>query len=47
MVGDRAGLAPGMIVIGVNSKKFSTQRLHDALADSVARRKIELLLLGG
>ena len=47
MVGDRAGLAPGMTVIGVNSKKFSQQRLHDALADSVALRKIELLLLEG
>ena len=47
MAGDRAGLAPGMTVIGVNSKKFSPQRLHDALADSVARRKIELLLLEG
>jgi predicted metalloprotease with PDZ domain len=47
MAGDRAGLAPGMNVIGVNSKKFSTQRLHDALADSVARRKVELLLLEG
>jgi predicted metalloprotease with PDZ domain len=47
MVGDRAGLAPGMTVIGVNSKKFSAQRLHDALADSIALRKIELLLLEG
>ncbi len=47
MVGDRAGLAPGMTVIGVNSKKFSQQRLHDALADSVTLRKIELLLLEG
>jgi predicted metalloprotease with PDZ domain len=47
MVGDRAGLASGMTVIGVNSKKFSQQRLHDALAESVALRKIELLLLEG
>ncbi len=47
MAGDRAGLAPGMTVIGINDKKFSPQRLHDALADSVARRKIELLLLEG
>lgn len=47
MVGDRARLAPGMNVIGVNSKKFSQQRLHDALAESVALRKIELLLLEG
>jgi predicted metalloprotease with PDZ domain len=47
MTGDRAGLAPGMTVIGINSKKFSQQRLLDALADSVALRKIELLLLEG
>jgi predicted metalloprotease with PDZ domain len=47
MVGDRAGLASGMTAIGVNSKKFSQQRLHDALAESVALRKIELLLLEG
>jgi predicted metalloprotease with PDZ domain len=47
MVGDRAGLAPGMMVIGVNSRKFSGERLQDALADSIARRKIEFLLLEG
>jgi predicted metalloprotease with PDZ domain len=47
MAGDRARLAPGMTVIGINSKKFSRQRLLDALADSVALRKIELLLLEG
>ena len=47
MIGDRAGLAPGMKVIGVNSKTFSAQRLLDALADSVARRKIEFLLIEG
>ncbi len=45
--GDKAGLAPGMRVIGVNSKKFSRERLDDALADSIARRKIEFLLLDG
>jgi predicted metalloprotease with PDZ domain len=47
MPGDKAGLASGMQVIGVNSKKFSRQRLYDAVADSVTRRKIELLLLDG
>ncbi|HZU38225.1 MAG TPA: hypothetical protein VFA18_20040, partial [Gemmataceae bacterium] len=45
--GDKAGLAPGMHVLGVNSKKFSRERLDDALADSIARRKIEFLLLDG
>ncbi len=45
MAGDRARLAPGMTVIGINGKKFSEQRLKDALADSVARHKVELLLL--
>ena len=47
MLGDRAGLAPGMKVMGINGRLFSPQRLHDALADSVARRKIDLLLLEG
>jgi hypothetical protein len=47
MIGDRNGLAPGMKVIGVNNKTFSRQRLLDALADSVARRKVEFLLLEG
>jgi predicted metalloprotease with PDZ domain len=47
MAGDRAGLAPGMKVIGINNKTFSRQRLLDALADSVALRKIELLLIEG
>jgi predicted metalloprotease with PDZ domain len=47
MSGDRAGLAPGMKVIGVDHKTFSRQRLLDALAGSVARRKIELLLIEG
>jgi predicted metalloprotease with PDZ domain len=47
MIGDRAGLAPGMKVIGVNGKVFSSQRLLDALADSVALRKIEFLLIEG
>jgi predicted metalloprotease with PDZ domain len=45
MVGDRARLAPGMKVMGINGRLFSPQRLQDALADSVAHRKIELLLL--
>lgn len=47
MVGDRAGLAPGMKVIGVNNKTFSRSRLLDALADSVRRHKVELLLVEG
>ena len=47
MIGDKAGLGPGMKVIGVNSKDFSGQRLLDALADSVKRKKIEFLLIEG
>jgi predicted metalloprotease with PDZ domain len=47
MVGDRARLAPGMKVLGVNERLFSPQRLQDALADSVSLRKITLLLLEG
>ncbi len=47
MAGDKAGLAPGMIVQGVNGRKFSRQRVKDAIADSVARRAIEFLVLEG
>lgn len=47
MAGDKAGLAPGTMVQGVNGKKFSPQRMKDAIADSVTTRKIELLLLEG
>jgi hypothetical protein len=36
-----------MRMLGINSKKFSRERLDDALADSVARRKIDFLLLDG
>jgi predicted metalloprotease with PDZ domain len=45
--GDKAGMAPGMKVIGVNGKKFSTNRLRDAIADSVTRKKVEFLLEDG
>ncbi len=47
MAGDKGRLAPDMRVIGVNGKKFSRERLADALADSVALRKIEFLMLEG
>ena len=36
-----------MKVIGINGRLFSSRRLQDALADSIALRKIELLLLEG
>ncbi|MBA4191452.1 MAG: peptidase M61, partial [Planctomycetaceae bacterium] len=44
---DKAGLAPGMKVIGVNGKKFSPNRLRDAIADSVTRKSVELLVEDG
>src|SRR5262249_15132156 len=47
LAADKAGLAPGMKVIGVNSKKFSPNRLRDAIADSVTRKKVELLIEDG
>ncbi len=47
MVGDQAGLAPGMKVIGINQKTFSRQGLNDALVESVKKQKIELLLTDG
>jgi predicted metalloprotease with PDZ domain len=47
MAGDKAGFAPGMNVQGVNGRKFTTQRLKDAIADSVTKREIEFLVLDG
>jgi predicted metalloprotease with PDZ domain len=47
MAGDLAHLAPGMRAMGINGRLFSSRRLQDALADSIALRKIELLLLEG
>jgi predicted metalloprotease with PDZ domain len=47
MAGDRAGVAPGMKVIGVNNKTFSRQRMLDALAASTNRHNIEFLVVEG
>jgi predicted metalloprotease with PDZ domain len=44
---DKAGLAQGMQVLAVNGRKFSRDRLSDALIDSVASRKVELLIVEG
>jgi predicted metalloprotease with PDZ domain len=44
---DKAGLAPGMRVIGVNGKKFGPNRLRDAIADSVTRKAVEMLIEDG
>jgi predicted metalloprotease with PDZ domain len=44
---DKAGLAGGMIITGVNNRKFSTQRLKDGIADSPTARKVDLLILDG
>lgn len=47
MPADRAGVAPGMKAIGVNGKKFSPERLKDAIADTVSLRKLTLLFEDG
>lgn len=47
MPADKAGLASGMTISGVNGRKFSGQRLRDAIADSVTSRTVELLVLEG
>ena len=44
---DEAGVGPGMNIEGVNNRKFSPERLKDAIADSVMNRKVELLVLQG
>ena len=47
MPADKAGLASGQMITGVNGRKFSSQRLKDGIADSVASRKVDLLILDG
>ncbi len=47
MPADQSGMAPTMKVIGVNGKKFSSNRLRDALADSISRKKVEFLIEEG
>jgi predicted metalloprotease with PDZ domain len=47
MSGDKKGVSPEMQVIGVNGRKFSRTRMKDAIADSVAERKIDLLVMDG
>jgi predicted metalloprotease with PDZ domain len=47
MIGDQAGLAPGVQVIGINGRKFTRERFEEALAESVTGRKMEFLLLDG
>ncbi len=44
---DKAGLASGMTITGVNGRKYSAQRLKDGIADSITARKIDLLVLDG
>jgi predicted metalloprotease with PDZ domain len=46
-IGDRAGFAHGMKIIGVNNKTFSQKRLLGALEQSVKNHKIEFLLIQG
>ncbi len=47
MPADQAGLSPGMSLIAVNGKKITTNRLRDAIADSVTRKKVDLLVEDG
>ena len=47
MPADKAGLASGQTITGVNGRKFSSQRLKDGIADSVTSRKVDLLILDG
>jgi len=47
MPGEKAGIAPGMKVQGINGRKFSRERVTDALAESITRRNIEFLVLEG
>lgn len=44
---DTAGLTSGMTIVGINGRKYNGERLKDAVADSVATRRVELLVLQG
>jgi predicted metalloprotease with PDZ domain len=44
---DKAGLASSDVLVAVNGRKFSGQRLKDAIADSVTVGKVELLVADG
>lgn len=46
-IADKAGIAPAMTISGVNDRKFTGQRLKDAIADSTTRQKVDLLVLDG
>jgi predicted metalloprotease with PDZ domain len=45
--GDAAGLATGMQVAAVNGRRFSRERLNDALVESRKSGKVELMLTEG
>jgi predicted metalloprotease with PDZ domain len=44
---DTAGLANTMKIVGVNSRKYTADRLRDAIADSADTGQVELLALEG
>jgi predicted metalloprotease with PDZ domain len=47
MSAEKAGLGPGMKIIGINDRTFSLDRFRDAIADSVTRGNIQLLIAEG
>jgi predicted metalloprotease with PDZ domain len=47
MPGDKAGLATATTIVAVNGRKFSGQRLRDAIDESVTKRGVELLIADG
>jgi predicted metalloprotease with PDZ domain len=47
MPGDKAGLVSGMVVEAIGGKKFSAQRLLDALTECKDSGKVELVIVDG
>jgi predicted metalloprotease with PDZ domain len=47
MPADRGGLAPGMKIVAVNSRKFSADRLREAIKNTPSRGSIDFLILDG
>ncbi|MCA9416485.1 MAG: hypothetical protein KC917_09450, partial [Candidatus Omnitrophica bacterium] len=46
-VADDSGLSDGMKVLAINDRKFSRERVDDALSDSIAKGEVQLLVLDG
>lgn len=47
MPAEQAGVTPGMTIVAVNGKKFTAEKLRDALAESVTKKSVDFMLEEG